>query len=261
MVSSSASIWAVSVDESDAFVIIETVGYKVHWGKQTARMGYVEAFIANGADSVMVKGDRTFFHASDYDGGWKHWGQLIDWEIVEEVPGKAVVKYESKDAGSKEYTCVASYYDSVNYIKHEFTVTNAGPDPVMSFEGGHEPMFEPNRDFEGMKTFDQPFSHAAFWVKEGTFAAIYGPDAQESQVSVWENRNPGRIALVHDNMGEQLKKGESATITYYVVFGKGDDKDATALAEDVTKEPPIGGTVSPVGALATMWGRIRAKGF
>ncbi len=86
MISLTANVSAVDVDEDNEFVIITTANYEVHWGKLTARQGYVEAFIGAGEDSVMVKGDRTFFHASNYAGGWKHWGQLIDWDIVEEAP-------------------------------------------------------------------------------------------------------------------------------------------------------------------------------
>jgi hypothetical protein len=63
--------------------------------------------------------------------------------------------------------------------------------------------------------------------------------------------------LVHDNLGEGLKDGDSATITYYVAFAKGDANDANELALDVTKEP-AGEAVSPEGSLATTWGWIRA---
>jgi hypothetical protein len=68
------------------------------------------------------------------------------------------------------------------------------------------------------------------------------------------------MQLIHNNLGKQLKQDDSATITYYVAFGKGDEEDGTALAEDVQKEPPEGGkAVSPVGNLTTTWGRIRAR--
>jgi len=257
MISLTTNVSSVVVDEDNDFVIITTATYEVHWGKLTGRHGYVEAFVGNGEESVMTKGDRTFFHASEYAGGWKHWGPILDWNIVEEVPGKAVVMYVSRDTGSKEYTTVATYYDSVPYIRHEVTVTNFGADPVNAFESGHDPMFEPNREFDGMQAFDQPIPHVAYWVAEGNFAALYGPDAQEARAVSWQDVNPGRMQLFHDGTGGQLKKNESATITFYVAFARGDDKDANDLAADVTEEPPLVGAVSPIGTLATTWGKIR----
>jgi hypothetical protein len=46
-------------------------------------------------------------------------------------------------------------------------------------------------------------------------------------------------------------------LSIYVAFGKGDDKDANELAEKVTEEKPIGGSVSPADSLATTWGKVR----
>lgn len=248
-------LFAVDVDEDNTYVIIETALYKVHW-KKMAQMGYMQAFVEGSKDSIIGVAGRAFYHSSDYAGGWKDWGTLLDWEIVEESPGKAVVKYESRDAGSKEYTCVATYYDNAPYIKHEVTVTAAGE--VISFQSGHEPMFEVNTDIEGMRTFTQPFPHAVYWTEDGFFGATYGPDAGSASAGEWQGRNPGRMQLLHDNRGKQLKKGDSATITYYVAFGRGDEQAATDLAADVQKEPGPGKAVSPVGNLTTTWGRIRA---
>jgi len=250
-------LFAVNVDEDNTYVIIETQGYKVHW-KKAAQMGYMQAFVGGSKDSIIGVAGRAFYHSSDYAGGWKDWGTLLDWEIVEEAPGKAVIKYESKDAGSKEYTCVATYYDNAPYIKHEVTVTNAGAAAVTSFQSGHEPMFEVNTDIEGMLTFTQPFPHAVYWTEDGFFGGIYGPDAGSASAGEWQGRNPGRMHLLHDNLGKQLKKGDSAAITYYVAFAKGNEKDATALAADVQKEPESGKAVSPAGNLTTTWGQIRA---
>ena len=259
MVTSVASIWAVTVDDDNEFIMVTTEGYDAWWRKPPIRMGYIQIFVAGSEESITGLGDRTFFHTSQYGGGWQQWGSLLDWEILEKEVGKAVIKYESKDGAQKEYTCIASYYDSVPYIKHEVTVTNVGAEAVTSFMSGHEPMFEPNRDFEDMKAFDQPFPHVAYWVEEGYFAALYGPDAGSALTTDWQGQNPGRMHLIHDNLGEQLEKGESATVTYYVAFGEGGDKEATALAEEVTKEPPKGGSVSPVDSLTTTWGWIRTK--
>lgn len=246
---------AVNVDEDGSYVIVETALYKVHW-KKGAQMGYMQAFVGGSQDSLVGTNGRAFYHSSNYAGGWKDWGALTEWEIVEEVPGKAVVQYVSRDAGSKEYTCVASYYDSVPYIKHELTVTNRGDTTVTSFMSNHEPMFEPNMDMDGMMTWAQPFHHACWWVNNG-FVALYGPEAGGAPLSERDGRNPGRMALNHDGLGKNLSKGESATITYYVAFGPGDDKDADDLANDVQNEPPVGGAVSPAGSLTTIWGRIR----
>lgn len=249
---------AVVVDEDNKYVIIETEGYTVHWNK-LAQMGYMQAFVAGSKDSIIGTAGRAFYHSSDYGGGWKDWGMLVDWEIVEEAPGKAVVKYEAKDAGSKEYTCIASYYDSVPYIKHEVTVTNNGADAVTSFQSGHEPMFEVNVDVEGMKSFTQPFPHLVYWTEDGYFGATYGPDAGSANAGEWQGRNPGRMQLLHDNRGKQLKKGDSETITYYVAFGQGGEEAGNALADEVQEEPREGGkAVSPIGTLTTTWGRIRA---
>lgn len=247
---------AVEVDEDNAYVIVTTQGYTVHW-KKAARMGYMQAFLPGSQDSLIAVGSRAFYHSSSYGGDWKDWQQLQDWEIVEEELGKAVVKYECRDAGSKEYTVLASYYDSAPYIKHEVTITNVGNDAVTSFESGHEPMFEPNMDMDGMNTFNQPFPHATWWVNGG-FVALYGPDAESAPLSERDGRNPGRMALVHNNLGKSLKKGDSANVTYYVAFGKGNDKDATDLAADVQKEPTLGKAVSPAGTLTITWGWIRA---
>jgi hypothetical protein len=247
---------AVDVSEDNTYVIIETDGYKVCW-KKGAQMGYMQAFVAGSPNSIIGTDGRAFYHSSDYGGGWKDWGALLDWETVERGGGKAVVRYESKDAGSKEYTCIATYYDSVPYIKHELTVTATGA--VTSFESGHEPMFEVNTDMEGMQSFTQPFPHAVYWTEDGYFGATYGPEAGSASVAEWGARNPGRMQLVHNNLGKQLKKGDSATITYYVAFGEGGANEATDLAADVQKEPAPGKAVSPVGTLTTTWGRVRAR--
>ncbi|MBD3183447.1 hypothetical protein GF312_14205 [Candidatus Poribacteria bacterium] len=240
---------AVDVDEDNKYVIVETKLYTVHWNKP-AQMGYMQAFVGDSDESIINTGGRSFYHSSDY-GGWKDWGQLQEWDILEEGGGKAVVQYVSKDAGNKEYTCVAHYYDSVPYIKHEVTVTADGG-AVTSFQSGHEPMFEMNGTNEGIQVFKDPFPHGVYWTGSGFFGAIYGPDAQDAR-----NHNT-RMDLVHDSVGENLKDGDSATITYYVAFAEGDATDANALAQDVQDEP-AGEAVSPVDSLATTWSQIRTR--
>ena len=246
---------AVKVSEDGTNVIVETAGYKVYW-KKAAQMGYIQAFVGGSADTIIGTAGRAFYHSSDY-GGWKDWGAMIKWKIVEEKPGMAKVQYESKDGGQKLYTCVAYYYDSVPYIKHEVTVTADGT--VTSFQSGHEPMFEINTDIEGMEAFTQPFPHVVYWTKEGFFSGLYGPDSQQARKLEWAPRNPGRMDLLHDNLGEALKKGDSHTITYFVSFGKGKQKEAAALANDVQKDPGFGKAVSPVGTLTTTWGWTKGQ--
>jgi len=111
---------------------------------------------------------------------------------------------------------------------------------------------------DGMKSFTQPFPHAVYWTGDGHFGATYGPDAESANAGEWGGRNPGRMQLIHNNLGEPLENGDSATITYYVAFGPGDEEDGTELATEVQKEPASGQAVSPVGRLTTTWGRIRA---
>ena len=66
------------------------------------------------------------------------------------------------------------------------------------------------------------------------------------------------MQLGHNNLGTNLDQGDSATITYYVAFGKGGEDEATDLANEVQKEPESGQAVSPVGRLTVTWGQIRA---
>ncbi|MGQ9609112.1 MAG: hypothetical protein ACUVWN_07415 [bacterium] len=250
-------ILAVDVKEEGNSIVITTQNYVLHWNKP-AQMGYMQAFIAGGKDTIIGRSGRAFYHSSDY-GGWKDWGALQKWDILEKGGGKAVVQYVSRDAGTKEYTCVATYYDSVNYIKHEVTVKNVGDAAVTSFQSGHDPMFEINLVTEGMQVAAQPFPHVVYWLKDGYFGGIYGPEAQEARKHDWGGNANGRMDLVFDNKGKQLKKGESASIVYYVAFGKGKDKEALALASKVTEEPPMGKAVSPQTALSTTWGWIRSS--
>jgi len=250
------SALAVTVDEDNQYVIVETELYKIHWQK-SGNMGYIKAFVEGSDESIIGAAGRAFYHASKYADGWKDWSGLQEWEILEEAGGKAVVQYISKDAGNKVYTCVAHYHDSVTYIKHEVTVTADGAD-VTSFESDHEPQFEVNMDVVGMQVFTQPFPHAVYWTENGFFGALYGPDAESAGLQEWGGRNPGRLKLNHDNMGENLKDGESGTIVYYVAFGKGDEKDGNELANEVQGEPPLGGAVSPVGSLTTTWAGIKS---
>ena len=101
-------LMAVTVSETDKYIIIETAGYTVNWNKE-AQMGYMQAFVGGSADSIIGESGRAFYHSSNYGSGWSDWGGLANWEIVEEVPGRVVIRYESADAQTKEYTCVATH--------------------------------------------------------------------------------------------------------------------------------------------------------
>ncbi len=253
--SGTQSALAVDVSEDNQYVIVETQLYEVHW-KKASKMGYMQAFVEGSDESIIGIDDRALYHAANYAGGWKDWGGLQEWEILEEDGGKAVVQYISSDGGNKVYTCVAHYYDSVPYIKHELTITADGAD-VISFESGHEPQFEVNTDIAGMQVFMQPFPHGVYWTESGFFGAIYGPDAEGANTAEWEGRNPGRMQLLHNSQGGNIKDGDSATIVYYVAFGKGDEKDGNDLTNEVQNEPPVGKAVSPVGSQTTTWANIK----
>ncbi|MBD3183446.1 hypothetical protein GF312_14200 [Candidatus Poribacteria bacterium] len=243
-----SSLLAVNVSEIEKYIVIETANYEVHWNKP-AQMGYMQAFVGGGA-SLINEGGRSFYHSSDY-GGWKDWGELQEWEIVEDGPSHVVINYKSADAGTKEYSCIASYYDSVPYIKHEVTITNTGA-ATPSFASGHDPMFEMNGTNAGIEAYEDPFPHVVYWTADGKFGAIYGPDAGEAR-----NHNT-RMDLVHDIQAEDIADGASDTIVYYVAFGEGDAEAAHALADNVQEEPATT-PVSPNNSLTTTWGQIRSR--
>lgn len=242
---------AVTVSETDKYVVIETAGYTVHWNKD-AQMGYMQAFVGGSGDMIGEAG-RAFYHSSNYAGSWKDWGALLAWEIVEEAPGRVAIKYESKDSGTKEYTSVATYYDNVSYIKHELTITNTGA-ATPAFASGHEPQFEINVPIEGMETFDDPFPHGVYWTADGTFGATYSPAANSAAAGDWGGQSPGRMELNFDNVGGDIGAGDSVTIVYYAAFGPGGVDEGHNLAEHVQEEPTA---VSPTGSLTTTWGNIR----
>ena len=78
---------AVNVSEDAKYIIIETLGYKVHWNKP-AQMGYMQAFVGGSPNSIIGESGRAFYHSSDY-GGWSDWGELLNWEILEEDLAKS----------------------------------------------------------------------------------------------------------------------------------------------------------------------------
>lgn len=251
---------AVDIDEDEQYVIIKTSKLKLFWNK-AAQMGYREAYVGDSKESVIAPGGSVFFHSSfyGYNGieNFYDWGELKEHEVILNENGKAVIRYRSNDGASKDYTCVATYWDSVQYIRHELTVTNTGDAVVLSFWRDKTPEWTTNQPVKGMKNFTSPFPHVAYW--DGSFfAALYGPDAEKGLVKAHQGRPFGRMALKYDNLGKELKKDESQTITYYVAFGEGGEAEATALANQVTKLPP-GEAVDPKQKLASTWGNIKIQ--
>jgi len=256
-------VFAVDVDEKGKdhsgrqAVVVKTAQYEVHWKKEQ-QMGYSGAFWGDSKDSIIEGGQgRNLYHSSNY-AGWKDWGALTDVKVLEKGGGKAVVQYESFDGQNKEYICVATYYDNANWIKHEVTVKAKGAD-VTSFESGHEPMFEPRSPLvKGFKKWTAPYPHVAYWTDVGHFAALYGEKATDSRdFPAWAPN--GRMDLVHDGLGQKVKKGEeSEPIVYYVAFGEGKSAEANALAEEVLKEVKPG-AVSSYRKLSTTWGEIKSS--
>ena len=64
---------------------------------------------------------RRLYHSANY-AGWKDWGGLVDFEILDQTRSMAKIKFVSDDGASKEYICVATFWDGTPLIKHEVTV-------------------------------------------------------------------------------------------------------------------------------------------
>lgn len=249
-------IMAVEVTEDANYVKIKTAGYEVYW-KKAAQMGFMQVFVGDSKDSIVGTGGRAFYHSCEYGGAWRDWGALKEWKVIEKAGAKAVVNFKSHDGSQKEYDVKVTFYDTANYIKHEVKVTNTGDPVIKSFSSGHAPMFEINLETAGMTVGNTPFPHVVYWTKTGFFGGLYGPEAQEARKHDWGGKPNGRMDLVHDKVGRDLKKGESHTITYYSAFGKGGEKEALALATKVTIEPQLT-AVSPIYGLTSTWGNIKS---
>lgn len=251
--------FAVKVKDDANSVIIEGAKYTLHW-KKAAQMGYWAAFIEGSAKSVFgANPGRVMYHSANY-AGWKDWGATKSWKTIKEGPGAAVVEYNSNDGLSKEYMVTATYYDNANFVKHEVKAKNVGNNPVKSFSDGHEPMLEPRGDKPaGYKAWEKPIPHVAFWTKDGYFVGLYA-GSDKAKGEVFEAFDAaGRMHLVHDALGADIKPGDtSSAIVYYVAFGKGGEKEADALADQVTKPVSVV-SVDPQGKLAATWGAIKNR--
>ena len=128
----------------------KTDTYKVHW-KIGAQMGYAVAFVG-GSPLFEAPQGRRLYHSANY-AGWKDWGGLVDFEILDQTRSMAKIKFVSDDGASKEYICVATFWDGTPPIKHEVTV-------------------KAKWDSKGD---NGPFAHNTFWTKDG-FSALYTTD-------------------------------------------------------------------------------------
>ena len=244
---------AVTVSDGGDFVKIETAKFELHW-KKGAQMGYTTAII----DGIEFMTDdtvgRRLYHSSNYD-GWKDWGELASWEIVEEAFDRTTVKFVSNDGGSKAYNVMATYYDGADFIRHELTIKNIGTAAFKSFASGHEPMFEPRVTTTGLKLWEAPIQHVAIWTN-AAFVGLYTEMGTARAHPGW--LTDGRIDLTHDALGADVNAGAmSEPIVYWVAFAKGGEAEATALASQVTQ--PVLVAVEPAGKLATRWGAIKVQ--
>ena len=83
-------------------------------------MGYAVAFVG-GSPLFEAPQGRRLYHSANY-AGWKDWGGLVDFEILDQTRSTAKIKFVSDDGASKEYICVATFWDGTPPIKHEMTV-------------------------------------------------------------------------------------------------------------------------------------------
>jgi len=255
---------AVEIDgkKGDPVIEIKTDTYEVHW-KTGAQMGYMIAF-AEGEPVFEAMQGRRLYHSANY-AGWKDWGSLVDFKILDQTRTMAKLEFVSDDGASKEYICVATFWDGTPLIKHEVSVK--AKKAVVSFSDGHEPMYEVRSPIKGRNKWDSkgdngPFAHAAFWTKGGVFSALYATDPQVMARNFPGWQADGRMDLDHKNLGVQLKKGStSEPIIYWVAFGTGGEKEAHDLAKTVAevKDGDIFQAVDANEKLSITWGAIKSS--
>ena len=246
---------AVQVDENGGVWIIQTDSYELHF-REAARAGYSQVFssIEPEAESLFGAGQaRTFYHAANYN-GWKDWGTAVEVEEVSNANSTLIMKYTIDDGDSKVYEVTATYWDGAPYFKHELVVT--AKNAVLSLGNGHEPMVEPRNGAGGGNEYlvwDDPFPHVAMANDNGYFA-LY-TESGTARHHAWQA--DGRMDLVHDDLGVNLKADDSSDpLIYYIAVGKGGLDDAHDLAEQVTEEP-ASLSVDPKNKLATRWAQLK----
>ena len=246
---------AVTVEggKGDAFIKIKTDTYEVHW-KTGAQMGYMVALV-KGKALFDDKIGRRLYHSGNY-AGWKDWGALTGFKVLENKPGIAKVEFVSDDGASKEWHCVVTFWDGSPLIKHEVTVK--AKKTVVSFSHGHDPMYEvaiPAKDQANWESKGDkgPFAHNAFW-RDGNFSALYATHPKgKSRI------HANRMDLVHDDLGKEVKAGQTSDpLVYFVAFAPGGKAEAHALADEVaTGGPKNLTTVEASGKLSITWGAIK----
>ena len=246
---------AVTIEggKGDPFIKIKTDSYEVHW-KTGAQMGYMVAFV-KGKALFEDKIGRRLYHSNNY-AGWKDWGALTGFKVLEKKPGMAKVEFVSDDGKSKEWHCVVTFWDGTPLIKHEVTVK--AKKTVVSFSHGHEPMYEVKIPAKDQANWDSagdkgPFAHNAFWIG-GNFSALYATHPK-AKARIHANR----MDLVHDDLGKEVKAGQTSDpIVYFVAFAPGGKAEAHALADEVaTGGPKNLTTVDASGKLSITWGAIK----
>lgn len=253
---------SVTVKDKGNAVSIKTDMLELNW-KKTADMGYDSAVPTGAKVSLLKSADRVFYHASDYRGGWKQWGKLDKFKILEETPNKVVVEYTSFDGDSFEYSCIATYWDGVPFFKHEVRVTNKGPENTAWPVSGYDPMVNPGVPFgekrAKAKLWKTPIPHGAYWVDEGYFGALYSthPDAK-AKFGDWQG-NFDWLQLDHDSQIALIeKKKQSEPILYFVAFAKGGEVEAHALADSIIKAKEVDPqAVDFSGKLPITWGKMK----
>ena len=257
----------ISGKKNDKTIKIETDMYEVHW-KTAQQMGYIIAYVKKKKEKLLLFEEiagRRLYHSANY-AGWKDWGPLKDFKVLENKAGMARIEFISDDGASKEYVCVATFWDGSPLIKHKVTVKAKAN--VVSFSDGHEPMYEVRSPIKGRLKWDSegdkgPYAHTAFWTKSGGFSALYATDSQvvAREFPAWQA--DGRMDLDHKNLGKQVKKGQvSDPIVYWVAFGVGGKNEAHDLAKTVA-EVRVGDlapqAVEATSKLSTRWGEIKAS--
>ena len=118
---------------------------------------------------------------------------------------------------------------------------------------GQDPMIIPGVTIDGMKTWKEPIAFAAYWTPKGTYCGIYSShEKAKAMLGDWRGQGE-QIQLNHDWLMTMVKKGEkSKTLTYYVVFGKGGEWDASKMAWKVMR-------VEAKSKLSTTWGILKQE--
>lgn len=257
---------AVDVTDDPAVVTIKTRFYELFWTADNGNhgMGYTDVTLEGLGTELMSGGE--LFHDLDYLGGKRHWGPMEEVEILQQNADMAIVKYVSHDNQTLEYTCIATYWEMVTYVKHEVTVTNDGPEAQAWPMTGEDPSLIPGIPIEwddvakegNMASWKEPIPHIAYWNDEG-FGGLYASSPKaRPRFGDWQGMGV-RIRLDHGLLAKNVKKGEtSPVLVYYVGFGPGGEDEAHALATQIM-ESPEGRSVDPAGKLSATWGAIRVS--